>query len=229
MLAPRRTEARIYEDRHPEWVVLLDGIGPNWFQMAWMARPLAAEGFSVVSITYPSAKYDIRTLAEQEVAPCVAQTLPEAAKIHVAALSMGGVLTRAWLQSPRRPSNLGRVVMLAPPNQGSEVSDRLKNWWFYKWNFGPAGQELTTDPQSTPNALGPVDFPCGIIAGTRSFDPWFSWMFGAPNDGKVAVERTKVAGMSDFCTVKATHYDIMRKPEVTRLCAQFLRHGSFRD
>lgn len=228
MFAPTRTRPIVIEDSHPEWCVLLDGIGPNWFQMKWMGRPLAEYGFSVVSLEYPSAQSSIRELAANHVGPALREIIPSSAeKVHFVALSMGGILTRALLQTQFRPQNLGRVVMLASPNQGSEVADWLHRLPLFQWLFGPAGSELTTRPDSTPNQLGPANFECGILAGDRSLDPWFSWMFSGPNDGKVAVSRARLEGMKAFRVVAASHYDIMRNPLATRLTATFLRTGNF--
>jgi hypothetical protein len=139
---------------------------------------------------------------------------------------MGGILVRAWL-SRHRPSNLGRVVMLAPPNAGSEVADKLRDRGFYRWLNGPAGQELGTDPDSVPNTLGPVDFPVGVIAGDRSINWINSMMLPGPDDGKVTVERTRVDGMADHLVIHVTHPFIMKKAEVIEQTLAFLEQGRF--
>ncbi len=231
----RKTRTHIFEDRHPEWVVLVCGMGngaryfADWFQIKHMGKPLAREGFSVVNIDYPSTSFGIATLAEEHIGPAIKAAIPESAeRVHFVALSMGGVVVRQLMQSDWRPEKLGRTVMLAAPNQGSEVSDFLKDWWVYRNLMGPAGQELTTAADSVPNSLGPVDFECGVLTGNLCLDPWFGWLFkGQPNDGKVAVERAKVEGMSDFKVTTASHYDIMHRRQSVRDTVAFLRTGKF--
>ena len=117
--------------------------------------------------------------------------------------------------------------MLAPPNQGSEVVDKLGWLFLFKWINGPAGNELGTDKNSTPNKLGPANFPVGIIAGDRSINWINSLLIPGRDDGKVSVERTKLAGMSDHIVIHATHPFIMQNREVIRQTIQFLRSGNF--
>jgi hypothetical protein len=120
-----------------------------------------------------------------------------------------------------------RLVMLAPPNKGSEVTDFMKDFFIYRWIEGPAGQELGTGPESVPNRLKPIDLQLGIIAGDRSLNPVFSAIIPGPDDGKVAVERTKLEEMSDFLVISSTHTFIMRNPNVLRQVVHFLEHGRF--
>ena len=128
-----------------------------------------------------------------------------------------------------RPNNLGRVVMLSPPNGGSEVVDELKDLWYFSWHNGPAGQQLSTADDSLPNQLGPVDYPVGVITGDTYafFDFWLAQFFHGPNDGKVSVERTKVEGMSDFLVVHESHPFIMNSEIVQLETIHFLKEGNF--
>jgi hypothetical protein len=119
--------------------------------------------------------------------------------------------------------------MLSPPNRGSEVTDNLRDNPLYRWLNGPAGQQLGTGPGDLPGRLGPVDYPVGVITGNRHsfFDAWLATLIPGEDDGKVAVERAKVAGMTDFLVVPYTHPFIMEKKEVIAQTLYFLRHGRF--
>src|SRR5208283_4161142 len=123
--------------------------------------------------------------------------------------------------------SLGRVVMLAPPNQGSEVVDKLGWLFLFKWINGPAGSELGTGTNSTPKKLGPVNYAVGVIAGDRSINWINSLLIPGRDDGKVSVERTKLAGMSDYIVIHTAHPFIMRNREAIRQTIQFLRTGGF--
>jgi hypothetical protein len=117
--------------------------------------------------------------------------------------------------------------MLGPPNQGSEVVDQIGGWRLFTAINGPAGQQLGTGQDSVPNQLGPVDFELGVIAGDRSINWINSLMISVPDDGKVAVERTKVAGMKAHRVVHVTHPFLMKNRAVIRETIHFLRHGRF--
>lgn len=210
-----------------EAVVTLGGIGPNLNFMGQLKRSLAGEGYRIIDIDYPSTRHGIATLADIVASGLDSAQLNSGHPVHFVTLSMGGIVTRKLLQK-RRPANLGRVVMLAPPNHGSEVADFFQDWALFRNRFGPAGPELTTTPESTPNRLGPADYPLGVIAGDVSWhDPWFSWMFSGPNDGKVSVESAKLDSMADFAVVRTSHYFIMKHPEAIALTKRFLRTGTF--
>jgi hypothetical protein len=92
---------------------------------------------------------------------------------------------------------------------------------------GPAGCELGTDLDSTPNKLGPVDFELGVIAGDRSINWINSLMIHGKNDGKVSVERTQVAGMKELLVVHVPHPFLMRNTGVIGSTLRFLRYGDF--
>jgi pimeloyl-ACP methyl ester carboxylesterase len=154
------------------------------------------------------------------------RTTDQTVKIHFVTHSLGGIVLRQYL-SEHRIENLGRVVMLAPPNRGSELADRLKNNCLYRLATGPAGQQLGTSDSSVPNRLGPADFELGVIAGNRSLNPLFSWWIPGPDDGKVSVRSTRLAGMQDFLVVHHSHTWMAWSSEVSAAVAQFLRSGCF--
>jgi len=211
-----------------EAVVVLGGLGPNLNFMGRLKRHFADAGYRVIDVDYPSTHHGIETLANEQLAPALEHVAFDPAQpVHFVTLSMGGIIARAYLKK-HRPPNLGRVVMLAPPNHGSEVADFFQSWPLFRNRFGPAGLELTTDADSTPNQLGPADYEVGVIAGDYSaLDPWFAWMFSGPNDGKVSVESAKLEGMTDFVVVRASHYLIMKDATALQLAERFLRTGQF--
>ena len=139
---------------------------------------------------------------------------------------MGGILTRYYLQHYSLP-NVGRAVMLSPPNQGSEVAEYLKSKPLFSKALGPAGQELGLGHNSITTQLGGADFDLGIICGTRTSDPWFSFLFDGLNDGKVSVEKARMDGMNDFITVPHGHTFIMQQPDVINHISSYLATGSF--
>jgi len=139
----------------------------------------------------------------------------------------GGIVARYYLKNHKLP-NLGRVVMLSPPNQGSKLVDSLGDSYFFNKLNGPAGRQLGTGKDSLPLRLGPVDFELGVIAGNRSFNPLYSLIVPGPDDGTIAVDRTKVAGMKDFLVLPRSHIFIMRSEDAIKQVIHFIQHGAFK-
>lgn len=208
-------------------VVLLHGLARSARSMQPMADALAATGRRICNIDYPSTTATVTALAREVVLPAVRQCQGDTdTSIDFVTHSMGGILVRVLATMDQAPT-IGRVVMLSPPNQGSELVDRMGNWPPFRWWNGPAGLTLGTDPDSLPAQLGPARFNLGIITGTRSYNPLFSSWIPGPDDGKVSVASARLDGMQAFRTVDASHTFIMRHAEVIELTRRFLQTGHF--
>lgn len=195
--------------------------------MIFMERALSEAGYKVLNVDYPSRSASVSKLGEVVVGKAVDDCQRAgAARIHIVTHSLGGILARSYL-SQHSITNLGRVVMLGPPNQGSEVVDRLGTLPIFRMINGPAGGELGTGTDSTPNRLGAANFCVGIIAGDRSINWINSMMIPGSDDGKVSIERTKLEGMTDHIAIHATHPFLMRNKTSIRQTIHFLRHGKF--
>ena len=209
-------------------VILLHGLARTPRSMARLESRLVAEGYQVVNLRYPSTTNRIEDLAVL-VHEQVLQIASGAEQVHFVTHSLGGILVR-YMEEHWPLANMGRVVMLSPPNQGSEVADRLRDNWLYRKINGPSGQQLGTDPAtSIPLQLGPPGFELGIITGDRSINWILSTMIPGKDDGKVSVERARLEGMKAFKVVHATHPLIMKKKSVIADILSFLESGTFND
>jgi pimeloyl-ACP methyl ester carboxylesterase len=194
-----------------------------------MQTAIEASGFATLNLRYASRRKALEALAD-DIHPAVERFAAGIeGSIHFVCHSMGGLLARAYL-AKYRPQRLGRVVMLATPNGGSEIADRLKNVRAYRTWLGPAGQQLVTNRDAALGAiLPPVDYPVGIIAGNRSIYPISStFLLPKPNDGRVSVENTGLDGMADHIVIGASHSWLVRKALAIEQTIVFLRDGRFR-
>jgi pimeloyl-ACP methyl ester carboxylesterase len=207
-------------------VVLLHGLARSKGSMSELEDALAARGYRVINIDYPSTRHSIDELVailEGEVDRCC-RAGP--APVHFVTHSLGGILVRAYLaRNAFEP--LGRVVMLSPPNQGSELVDAFGEHPLYELVLGPAARELGTGEASAPRALPPVDFELGVITGDQSVNPVGAWLIPGESDGAVSVESARVAGMKDFLVLSQNHTFIMQSPRVADEIFHFLERGYF--
>lgn len=208
-----------------EYVVILHGIARSSSHMKRLATYLEKNGFDVINLDYPSTTYTIEELTDI-INQAIIQRVVEDKPIHFIGYSMGGLMVRALLHKYQY-RNLGRVIQLAPPNQGSEVADFIKNFWPYKKIYGPAGQQLITNQSLIKHLFGDVTYELGIIAGNAAIDPICRMIIPGENDGKVAVERTKLTGMKDHIIVKASHTFFPSNKIVQKQTLYFLKNGTF--
>ena len=210
-----------------ECVILLHGLARKSASMKKMEAFLIQNGYDVLNIGYPSRKENIESLSISTFEKIKQETEKKPYQnIHFITHSMGGILVRHHLKNNEIPK-LGRVVMLSPPNNGSEAVDKLKSNFFFKRLNGPAGQQLGTNESSVPKQLGPIDFEAGILIGDRSINWILSSMIPGKDDGKVSVESAKVKGMKDFKVINATHPFIMKNKEAMNEALHFIETGNF--
>ena len=211
-----------------EVVVLLHGLARSKTSMEEMSEKLSAKGFSVCNVGYPSREFTVETLTAEHVLPAIEQCLAGKAqpRVNFVTHSMGGILVRQ-LRASKARLNFGRVVMLGPPNAGSEVVDKLGDWSLFQWLNGPAAQELGTGAPLL-QKLGATDLEVGIIAGSSTINPILSSMIPGDDDGKVSIEHAKLPGMKDFLVLPVSHPFLMTDDVVIEQTLNFLSEGRFR-
>jgi triacylglycerol lipase len=209
-----------------ECVVLLHGLARTSLSMERMKASLEEEGYRVVNIDYPSREYRIEELAPMAVEAGLAECGETSSRVHFVTHSLGGILVRHYFAN-HELDRLGRVVMLGPPNQGTDAVDTLRDVPGFDWLNGPAGYELGKGDESVPRHLPPPNFEFAVIAGDRTIDPITSAVLDDPDDGRVSVDDTRLEGMADFRIVGASHAFMMQKSDVIRLVKRFLASGSF--
>lgn len=206
-------------------VILLHGLARSATSMWLLELRLKDEGFFTVNESYPSTTKPLSELIDT-VPPQNVEKCEDRRPIHFVTHSMGGVIMRGHL-ARHQIEGLGRLVLLAPPNKGSELVDTMKQIPGFDWVNGPAGVALSADIDSIPNTISDADAEYGVVAGNLSLNPLYSSLIPGDDDGKVSVESTKFAAMTDHITLYVSHTFIMNSTDVAEQVIAFLRTGRF--
>jgi triacylglycerol lipase len=208
-------------------VVLLHGLARTSASMNKLQKALEKEGFETCNIDYPSTRYTTAVLVSDYVLPKIRECISKNdLPLNFVTHSLGGIIVR-YLAKEELISHIGRVVMLSPPNKGSEVVDVLGDTWLFGRINGPAGRELGTGRNSLPLQLGQANFEAGIITGNKSINLILSVMIDGEDDGKVSVENAKLEEMKDFLVLPLTHPFIMKDETTIKQTIYFLNFGKF--
>lgn len=209
-------------------VVLLHGLLRSKMDMALLEKFFKKNNYAVINIKYPSREFDLEELRD-----FVHEKITNSPEynncktLNFVTHSMGGLITRYYI-AKYKPDNIGKVVMLGPPNTGSELADWLHDTKIiapmFRAIFGPASDQLGTGYD---HIDGDINYPLGIIAGNMSVNPLSPWLLDGEHDGIVPVERTKIEGMSDHIIMPATHSFMMFNNDVMAQSLHFLKHGKF--
>ena len=189
----------------PDLVVLVHGMGRTPGSMVPLARHLRSAGYRVLNVGYSSYGPDVAGIGHR-VAERTQAALADvpSRRVHYVGHSLGAIAIR-WVLANERPANAGRVVLLAPPNQGAASADRLTRR--VGWLLRPIG-ELRTDSASTVRGLPPeTGVPTLVVAGAR--------------DGKVSVAEARLDG-AETVVVPGGHTFIMTRRDVLQLVTGFL-------
>ncbi len=213
--------------KNSECVVLIHGLTRSSLCLKKAAKLLEGYGYKTFVLQYPSRKLPIEQLVDRYMAPAMTKISQYPfKKIHFLTHSMGAILLRYYL-TQHQLSNLGRSVMLAPPNRGSEIVDKLQHLKLFYLLNGPAGRQLGTTSECLPVTLGKINFETGILTGNKSFNPLLSLLISGENDGKVSIENARISGMTDFMVVPHTHIFIMQRKPAILQALYFIQHGLF--
>lgn len=214
-----------------DYVILVHALNKTYKSMQLLGRALSKEGYIVVYIDMPARKYPIEVLALDYLAKTIDKVcIDKKKKIHLVGHSIGAIVIRQYLQRATK-LNIGRVVMLAPPNRGSEMAEFVKKSVLsniYYWWFGPSAAQLGTSKNSYVNMMSEeVKAEVGIIAGDYSFNPFVPFIIKGKNDGIVSVRRTKLKGIKEHLVLHVTHCTIIHNSESLDQISYFLSYGRF--
>jgi pimeloyl-ACP methyl ester carboxylesterase len=219
-----------------EVVLVLHGLGRTRDSMAGMCRYLEREGrYTVLNMSYATTRGRIEDHAAA-LARVVRNLDPGVTEVNFVAHSLGNIVVRRFLYDYERQSEpnpirprVKRIVMLGPPNRGSQLAQRFPHSMLVRLVAGSSTVELAKNWTSLQQRLATPRCQFGIIAGGQGDDDGRNGLLEGDDDLIVTVEETKLAGARDFAVLPVYHGVIMLDRRVREYTLRFLQHGYFRS
>jgi len=215
-------------EKSDEVVVMLHGLWRSIRAMQPLANHLHENGYTTVNIPYASFRHDLEELVKLVMGK-IQPWINEGKKIHFVTHSLGGVVVKKLIESLNEDDveKVGRVVMLAPPHQGSEIVDWLNSSPMkpFKGVLGPAGEFLSTENMSQEHDAFRSGIEAAVIMGEKSVLPFFKTLLDESNDGIISVDKGRLTGVSHFKVVHSDHTFIASDRKIMKMTRSFLERG----
>lgn len=211
-----------------EAVIVLHGLGEGRASMQPLVRHLREElDVSILSVGYASSRAGLEDHARALAS--IAAGMPLARPISFVGHSMGNLVVRRWLAfaDEEDRGRMKRMVMLGPPNQGSDLARLAARSWFLTAFATGAARELVLHWDRVAEDLATPACEFGIVAGGRGDDVGFTSLLAGDDDAVVRVSETRLEGANDFLLLPVHHARMMKHPGVQRATAAFLKNGRF--
>ncbi len=204
-----------------EHVVLVHGLWTHGMVMAWMARRIERNGYTVHCYSYPSVRLNLDENASRLAAFC--QSLG-ARPLHLVGHSLGGLLIARMLDEAHQ-LDVGRVVFMGSPFAGSFAARRFSRVSLGRAAVGASIAEWLRGER--PRQL--ARYEVGAIAGDLGVGLGVMVVpdLPRPHDGTVSVSETEVPGARDHIVLPVSHTGMVISMRVVRQVCEFLRRGKF--
>lgn len=208
-------------------VYLLHGFGGLGLEMEGVHKAIEEEGYSCENYTYMSLVKDVDLVGQLLFNKIQADDIDT---ISFVTHSMGALVVRSLyehMDSLTCFPFIHRIVMIAPPNNGSPVADFLVQFSFINSIIGPNINNLTTNPVTGAGKYPIPTCEVGLIAGTYGGDKGLNVFFTGENDGVLSPQQTKMGIEKDVVFVKSWHIGLLFNEKVMKLVVNFLENGNF--
>jgi pimeloyl-ACP methyl ester carboxylesterase len=230
-------------------VILLHGLMRSSDSMDALGRYLHQQGgYEIINLAYASSLASIDAHAE-DLKKVMDGLDSEITEINFVAHSLGNIVVRRYLKicEPLPDPRFRRMVMLAPPNQGSSRARALgRSTSLFETIAGPSGQQLGVQWKQLAPKLATPAFEFGIIIGANQDaseaaqdDPYLpadqllaptsnvDLTMLQPHDFTVSVDEAQLPGARGFIVGPFFHWDVKHHPTAMKQTLYFLKHGEF--
>ena len=222
-----------------ELIMLVHGFNVNSSDMLYLKENLSDLGYEVMTVDLPTSFSSLEECTirfehqfyeiKEKLIKQKGNKNEQAPKIHLVGHSMGGLIIRYFLSRNKVP-NVGRVVLIATPNDGTKLADLLclvapPITKVYKplLDLKTPGPKIS-EPMSCPS------LEIGLIYGTAN-NIVFGALLDKNNDGRVEETSAKLQdqGITDIIALPFGHKEIHYRKETAQYVFNFVSSGNFNN
>jgi uncharacterized alpha/beta hydrolase family protein len=208
-------------------VYLIHGYAGLGLELENIHKAIKNEGFESEIYVYPSLSKDVDSVGVELFRKIQKENYDT---VSFVTHSMGALVVRSLYEHIDSLSSfpfIYRIVMIAPPNNGSPVADFFAQFSFIKFIVGPNVNNLTSNPVTGANKYPIPTCEVGLIAGSYGKKKGFNIFIKDDNDGVVIPEQTKLGIEKDIVFVKSWHVGLLFDKKVIKYVITFLQNGKF--
>ncbi len=202
-------------------VVLIHGLWMSRHAMLWLEHWFRRRGYTTFAHSYRSVRRDL-----DDNAAALAREIGRRTDgcFDAVCHSYGGVVMLRMLEL-HASLRVRRLVLLGSPVGGCSAGRRLAAHPVAHWLLG---HTRTVWRHGVPLTI-PRGIEVGSIAGSRPLGLGRMLMpMAGTSDGVVALEETRLTGLTDHVVIDCAHTGMLFSPQVAGQVDHFLRCGSFR-
>jgi uncharacterized alpha/beta hydrolase family protein len=215
------------ENQATHKIYLIHGFGGIGLELEKIRKSIDDKGFVNEIYTYQSLVNDVDSVGQNLFEKIRSENYDS---ISFVTHSMGALVVRSLyehIDSLTVFPFIHRIVMIAPPNNGSPVADFFAQFSFVKQIVGPNVNNLTTNPVTGAGKYPLPTCEVGLIAGSYAGKKGFNIFIKGDNDGVLIPENTKMGIEQDVAFVKSWHVGLLFNKKVIKLVMTFLDKGRF--
>jgi len=208
-------------------VYFLHGYFGPGFEMRKILKAVEKEGYDCTLFTYRSLLDEIDSIGKDLIRKILSDKVDN---ISFITHSMGALVVRSIFEHVNTIENfpsVQRIVMIAPPNNGTPIADFYNRFQFSKFLLGPNLKNLTTDPKSGaakyPIPSCEIGLITGILAGSKKLNIFMK----CDNDGILAPEQERLGNEKDIINIGSSHFGLLYNKTVIENVISFLKYGVF--
>jgi uncharacterized alpha/beta hydrolase family protein len=212
-----------------KYSVLVHGYNKNKNDMIVLSNNLEKLNHKCFLVNLPLTFKEIEysSLIFERKIEIVLEEIGKYKKINLIGHSTGGIIIRQFLANTKLIDNINKCVLIAAPNNGSELADLASKYLFFGTKIYKTLISINSSSVKSIKDIKNDKIKIGAIAGNKN-NLLLGNFIKEENDGRVKVNSVFYDGLDDFIILPYGHKKIHYKWDTAKLVDKFIIDGKFK-